>query len=252
MEKINNCQNTILGLPPGFRFQPTDEELVLQYLRRKVFNHPMPVSVIAEADVCRVDPWNLPGDAEEERYFFSQKRVKYPNGSRSNRATVSGYWKATGVDRRIYYQGRVLVGMKKTLVFYRGKAPAGERTDWIMHEYSLVIPAHIAAQARNWVLCRIFLKRNGNRQSEAPGGVVVDGGADAPPPLPATEVAVEPPPPARVPSPVFYEFLGPRRLDLNVAAPAESMSEWSDMTEEAETEDCADSGTCKSDEEGCQ
>lgn len=81
------------------------------------------------------------GDKEQERYFFSTKEVKYPNGNRSNRATGSGYWKATGVDKQILTTSRsrqvVVVGMKKTLVFYKGKPPNGTRTDWIMHEYRL-------------------------------------------------------------------------------------------------------------------
>lgn len=38
---------------------------------------------------------------EQEKYFFSTKEVKYPNGNRSNRATNSGYWKATGIDKQI-------------------------------------------------------------------------------------------------------------------------------------------------------
>lgn len=41
------------------------------------------------------------GDMEQEKYFFSTKEVKYPNGNRSNRATKSGYWKATGIDKQI-------------------------------------------------------------------------------------------------------------------------------------------------------
>ncbi|KAG4991589.1 hypothetical protein JHK87_025046 [Glycine soja] len=41
------------------------------------------------------------GDLEQERYFFSTKVAKYPNGNRSNRATNSGYWKATGLDKQI-------------------------------------------------------------------------------------------------------------------------------------------------------
>jgi hypothetical protein len=78
------------------------------------------------------------GDLEHERYFFSTREAKYPNGNRSNRATGSGYWKATGIDKQIMTsKGHQVVGMKKTLVFYRGKPPHGTRTDWIMHEYRL-------------------------------------------------------------------------------------------------------------------
>lgn len=83
----------------------------------------------------------LSGDVEQERYFFSTREAKYPNGNRSNRATNSGYWKATGLDKQIVTaraNNQIVVGMKKTLVFYRGKPPHGIRTDWIMHEYRLV------------------------------------------------------------------------------------------------------------------
>lgn len=79
------------------------------------------------------------GDLEQERYFFSNKESKYPNGNRTNRVTSSGYWKATGSDKKIVSARRNnIVGKKKSLVFYRGKAPNGSKTDWLMHEYSLV------------------------------------------------------------------------------------------------------------------
>ncbi|XP_071736396.1 NAC domain-containing protein 83-like [Rutidosis leptorrhynchoides] len=174
-----------LRLPPGFRFHPTDEELVFQYLKRKVHSVPLPSSIIPEFDVCKSDPWDLPGDSEQERFFFSTREVKYPNGNRSNRATQSGYWKATGLDKRISAsssrsrtnnnnqkvdQQAIVVGMKKTLVFYKGKPPTGSRTNWIMHEYRLNVannlnnisttPTQIQGK-ENWVLCRIFLKKRG-------------------------------------------------------------------------------------------
>ncbi|KAE8686484.1 ONAC010 protein [Hibiscus syriacus] len=139
MEKLNFVKDGVLRLPPGFRFHPTDEELVVQYLRRKVLAWPLPASVIREVDVCKADPWELPGDLEKEMYFFSTREAKYPHGNRSNRATLSGFWKATGIDKRIMSgRGNHVVGMKKTLVFYRGKPLQGSRTDWIMHEYRLV------------------------------------------------------------------------------------------------------------------
>ncbi|KDP22568.1 hypothetical protein JCGZ_26399 [Jatropha curcas] len=175
MEKLNFMREGMIKLPPGFRFQPTDEELVFEYLKRKVLSWPLPASIIPEINVCKFDPWDLPGDMEQERYFFSNKEAKYPNGNRINRATASGYWKATGVDRQIGSSSsrNNIIGMKKTLVFYRGKTPNASRTDWIMHEYRLVSLGTTASnfpltnnsvqnsfnQLEKWVLCRIFLKK---------------------------------------------------------------------------------------------
>jgi hypothetical protein len=61
MEKLNLVRDGMIRLPPGFRFQPTDEELVFQYLKRKILSWPLPASVIPEVNVCKYDPWELPG-----------------------------------------------------------------------------------------------------------------------------------------------------------------------------------------------
>ena len=50
-----------LNLPPGFRFHPTDEELVVHYLKKKAASVPLPVAIIAEVDLYKFDPWELPG-----------------------------------------------------------------------------------------------------------------------------------------------------------------------------------------------
>lgn len=48
-------------LPPGFRFHPTDEELVSYYLTKKVLDSRFTVHAIAEVDLNKCEPWDLPG-----------------------------------------------------------------------------------------------------------------------------------------------------------------------------------------------
>ncbi|TQD90636.1 hypothetical protein C1H46_023783 [Malus baccata] len=113
------------SLPPGFRFHPTDEELITHYLCHKVSDVSFTSKAVAVVDLNKCEPWDLPGKAsmgEKEWYFFNLRDRKYPTGLRTNRATEAGYWKTTGKDKEIRRVG-VLVGMKKTLVFYKGRAP---------------------------------------------------------------------------------------------------------------------------------
>uniref|UniRef100_A0A2P2JCL1 NAC transcription factors 13 n=1 Tax=Rhizophora mucronata TaxID=61149 RepID=A0A2P2JCL1_RHIMU len=128
-------------LSPGFRFHPTDVELVKYYLKRKVLGKRFRFEAIAEVDIYKYPPWDLPDKScpltgDLKWYFFCPREKKYAGGARMNRSTELGYWKTTGKDRSVHYNSEV-VGMIKTLVFHRGKAPKGERTDWVMHEYRL-------------------------------------------------------------------------------------------------------------------
>ncbi|KAF3795266.1 NAC domain-containing protein 7 [Nymphaea thermarum] len=125
--------DTLLHVPPGFRFHPTDEELVDYYLRRKVASKTIDFDVVKDVDLYKIEPWDLQEkcrigtEEQSEWYFFSHKDKKYPTGTRTNRATTAGFWKATGRDKAIYSKHN-LIGMRKTL-------------------------------EEGWVVCRVFKKR---------------------------------------------------------------------------------------------
>ncbi|KAK9093224.1 hypothetical protein Syun_028135 [Stephania yunnanensis] len=158
-------------LPPGFRFHPRDEELVCDYLMKKVMGmteNSQAFPLLMEVDLNSCEPWDLPEAAcvgGREWYFYNQLDRKYATGARTNRATTSGYWKATGKDRRIVKEG-LLVGMKKTLVFYQGRAPKGKKSNWVMHEHRIhgpSRPSKLHTFQGDWVLCKVYYK--GNRDS---------------------------------------------------------------------------------------
>ncbi|XP_022935716.1 protein CUP-SHAPED COTYLEDON 2-like [Cucurbita moschata] len=184
-------------LPPGFRFHPTDEELITYYLLKKVLDSSFSGRAIAEVDLNKCEPWELPEKAkmgEKEWYFFSLRDRKYPTGLRTNRATEAGYWKATGKDREIYsVKTCSLVGMKKTLVFYRGRAPKGEKSNWVMHEYRLegkFAYHYLSTNSKDeWVISRVFQKSG----TGVGGGVDGGGGSRKPRFIPGT-VSVYPEP----------------------------------------------------------
>nr|XP_010921292.1 NAC domain-containing protein 100 [Elaeis guineensis]XP_029120383.1 NAC domain-containing protein 100 [Elaeis guineensis] len=168
---LNKGEDSI-DLPPGFRFHPTDEEIITHYLSPKVLNHGFSAIAVGDVDLNKCEPWDLPSKAkmgEKEWYFFCQRDRKYPTGMRTNRATEAGYWKATGKDKEIYRGRGILVGMKKTLVFYKGRAPKGEKTNWVMHEYRLEGKAPYSNLPKTikdaWVVSRVFHKNIGIKKS---------------------------------------------------------------------------------------
>lgn len=55
----NNMANE--KLPPGFRFYPTDEELIVHFLHRKAALLPCHPDVIPDLDLYPYDPWELDG-----------------------------------------------------------------------------------------------------------------------------------------------------------------------------------------------
>ncbi|KAG0495808.1 hypothetical protein HPP92_000499 [Vanilla planifolia] len=143
--------------PPGFRFHPTDQELIIHYLMKKVTFHPFP-SFFHHCRYRPVQVQSLGSSCPRDR--------KYPNGIRPNRAAACGYWKATGTDKPILAAaGSQCLGVKKALVFYQGRPPKGIKTDWVMHEYRLLestapVPHKTKATMRldDWVLCRVRQK----------------------------------------------------------------------------------------------
>ncbi|XP_075655417.1 uncharacterized protein LOC142625638 [Castanea sativa] len=165
MESGNSGLGHLMGKElfpfPGVRFNPTDVELVMFFLLRKVMGRKCP-KVIAEVDVYKVSPWDLPDKSivkgDLKWYFLCPIEKKYSAGVRMNRATDVGHWKITGNERHVHYNN-TLVGSIKTLIFHMGKAP-GKRTDWVIHEYRLddKYLAERGVAQNGHVLCMIFHK----------------------------------------------------------------------------------------------
>ncbi|CAM6090092.1 unnamed protein product [Calypogeia fissa] len=166
------------SLPPGFRFNPTHEELVEYYLKSKVAGSAIEYDFIPEINVYKQEPWDLPAagpGSDTDLFFFSQPDKKYAHGVRANRATKTGYWKATGKDKNVKKLGRTVVGMRKTLVFHLGRAPHAKRTNWVMHEYRLADAECDSSLQESFVLCRVFKKRKvGARSADDRGQAQTD------------------------------------------------------------------------------
>lgn len=166
MERPNFVENGGLRLPIGYRFHPTDEELVVHYLKRKVLGLPLPAAVIPEFDVFQTDPWSLPGNLKEKRYFFSQKKLN-DFGTKCKRSAgyiPSGYWKPVGKGKQIVASGsNQAVGIRKTLVFRERNHSSKTRTQWVMHEYCLVglptDPKTTQMKVGDWVANSIFHRK---------------------------------------------------------------------------------------------
>ncbi|GMI85853.1 hypothetical protein HRI_002254600 [Hibiscus trionum] len=140
----------------GYRFHPTDKELIDHYLWNKALDRDSAVQAIGEVtgDLSDWEPGELPRFSvrrsnDRTWYLFSRRN----HSKRVKRITKLGYWKLTGKHRSI--KAKAGIGTKKTLVFYEGRVPDGKWTPWVIHEYTL--PDTLPNQ-KGYFLCKLKKK----------------------------------------------------------------------------------------------
>ncbi|XP_056850067.1 NAC domain-containing protein 69 isoform X2 [Raphanus sativus] len=148
----------------GYRFSPTGEEVINYYLKNKILDKTWLVNeAINEINICAYDPESLPSLSKLKSkdlvwYFFCRRECYASNAADkkkgTKRTTPSGYWKATGVDRKIRNKG-VEIGIKKTLVYHEGKSANGVWTPWVIHEFHIT---SLPPAQRNYVICQVMYK----------------------------------------------------------------------------------------------
>ncbi|KAG6412164.1 hypothetical protein SASPL_124834 [Salvia splendens] len=150
--------------PVGFRFYPTEEELLLYYLPNKLnAMNPDIDRVIPLLNIYDYNPWELPQHAgevcrgdKEQWFFFTTLQEREARGGRPNRLTEKGYWKATGSPSDVFTCQNLRIGRKKTMVFYEGRAPHGSKTTWKMNEYKVYDHYPNPQLKEELSLCRIY------------------------------------------------------------------------------------------------
>ncbi|CAM0903408.1 unnamed protein product [Alopecurus aequalis] len=137
--------------PPGFRFIPTDEEMIEYYLLPRLQGRPhVPNDAIIDDYVysCHPDDLLLNGKYKDKGqddawYFLSSRARKYVNGDRPSRSTDDGRgrWKAsTGSTTEVTPRGNVQY-CHRVLNYFDGPSYKDEdKGKWLMKE--LTVPQY--------------------------------------------------------------------------------------------------------------
>ncbi|KAF8080224.1 hypothetical protein N665_0964s0005 [Sinapis alba] len=152
-----------LASPPGFRFVPTDAELIYYYLKPFSLDNKKswPNLPIHHANIYESNPQQLSADYKKgnltEWFFISERRKITRNGTNQKRGDhYGGYWHSKALTEKIKAKKQGILGYKTTLNYYIGKQPNGERTNWLMKEYWLESSDH--DKTVDYAICKIYLK----------------------------------------------------------------------------------------------
>ncbi|XP_030513838.1 protein NTM1-like 9 [Rhodamnia argentea] len=164
-------------LPVGYRFRPTDDELVNHYLRGQIFRYNADTCIIPVIHgLYNIDPWDLPlrfrafsivRSKEAEWWFLTRLSFKTESRSKFDRQTQSGHWKTTGQEKKINAKGtKELIGTMRNLVFTENEGSNRKETPpptvWVMHEYRLK-DCNFGTNSldqQNFVLCHLINRRD--------------------------------------------------------------------------------------------
>ncbi|KAL6210942.1 hypothetical protein ACLB2K_016171 [Fragaria x ananassa] len=110
------------NLPSGFKFLPTDQELLGYYLLNKVLGKPFKYDsrVMIELNLYKEEPWDLWNrfgaprlNQGEDLYIFTELKKKSNNGSNVSRTTGSGTWKGDTAEAKVYDSEDKILGSWK-------------------------------------------------------------------------------------------------------------------------------------------
>ncbi|KAJ4814556.1 NAC domain protein [Rhynchospora pubera] len=139
-------EGNVVSFPLGYRFDPSDEELVMQYLSKKVLSLPMlpfPDFVMPVVQFRHADPWDLQGGEDEvEKFFYTQEEPELmQRGIRMKRVSDTGVWRERGEKTILSPDHSDIIAMKRTYRFERTRVrlvPNRPHATWTMHEYRLI------------------------------------------------------------------------------------------------------------------
>ncbi|KAK7828122.1 nac domain containing protein 50 [Quercus suber] len=175
-KKNNNNEDMIMEneLPVGFRFNPTDDELVTHFLRNRNLGKPTPFNAVKECDLYgKKEPWEIwdmfsavDGSRVVRQLYFFTKLKTYNNGRRIDRrvGSGSGTWKK---EHQLKTPG--LVGVEKSRFSYENNddkssksssssssSSSGRNGKWNLIEYKDLNPPNQDVSISNeYVVCRL-------------------------------------------------------------------------------------------------
>ncbi|KAM0908474.1 hypothetical protein ACQ4PT_015445 [Festuca glaucescens] len=133
--------------PPGFRFTPTDEELIEYYLLPRLQGRPhVPNDAIIDDYVyrCHPDELVLNGDYKNRDhggcwYFLSSRVRKYENGGRPSRCTEDGRgrWKTSTGTNSAVTRGNIKYSYSVLNYFEGTNYKDEDKGEWLMREITI-------------------------------------------------------------------------------------------------------------------
>ncbi|RZC89470.1 hypothetical protein C5167_027010 [Papaver somniferum] len=167
------------NLPPGFKLQPSDDELVSYYIKNKIRDPTrFRPSFIPDTNIYDYLPRELlEGNKDMDAYFFSARNKKYQNGTRADRSVKKGqgHWRMGSKTKEIPgVNGRTIVGYRNSLKFY-----VDERIYVMCGDDKEKVGCSSSSnnmRLDDWVICRVHWHENG-KQTESTAEVDNDSNA---------------------------------------------------------------------------
>ncbi|KAG6754907.1 hypothetical protein POTOM_040710 [Populus tomentosa] len=165
MNRMTMCSPELF---PGFRFHPTDQELIIHYLRKKVsciFKSGSRYN--SRRGYLQIQSMGTSSLGYLEASFSLPLLFCLPVQEKPCLGRASGFSLAQETGNTPL----MCLGVKKALVFYKGRPPKGLKTSWLMLEYRLLEDTHHLHRLRgtmrldDWVLCRVRQKSNTRSQN---------------------------------------------------------------------------------------